>query len=62
MATQLPGKVMPIRNHVRREKARAITAEERKGSVFVALRQARSHKRLFGLRKKKAEAEAEAKK
>jgi len=55
LATQLKGKkVMPIKITARREKARPITPEERKFSAFVALRQARSHKRLAGARAKKA--------
>ncbi len=42
-----------------REKARAVTDEERKFSAFTALRQARANKRLFGLREKKAREAAE---
>nr|AIU94834.1 60S ribosomal protein [Phragmatopoma lapidosa]AIU94836.1 60S ribosomal protein [Phragmatopoma lapidosa] len=60
MATQLQGTVMPVSRVVKSEKARKITDEERKGSAFVALRQARAHKRLFGSRQKRAkENEAE---
>jgi len=54
MATQLKGKVMPIVDLPKREKARAITPEEKKYSAFVALRQARAHKRLAGARAKKS--------
>jgi len=55
LATQMKGKrVMPIVDLPKREKARAITEEERKFSAFVALRQARAHRRLAGARAKKA--------
>jgi large subunit ribosomal protein L13e len=59
MATQLASKdVMPIRQVVRREKARAITDDEKKFKAFVVLRQARINAKLFGKReKKKREAE-----
>lgn len=59
MATQLAGSPLPITQVYRTEKARAITAEERKFSAFTALRQARANKRLFGLREKKAREAAE---
>jgi large subunit ribosomal protein L13e len=55
VATQLKGRrVMPIVVVAKREKARAITADEKKFSAFVALRQARAHQRLAGARAKKA--------
>jgi large subunit ribosomal protein L13e len=55
VATQLKGNVvMPIVVVPKREKARPITAEEKKFSAFVALRQARSNQRLAGARAKKA--------
>jgi len=54
LATQLKGKIMPIVSLPKREKARAITAEEKKFSAFVALRQARAHQRLAGARAKKS--------
>ena len=53
MATQLPGAVMPISQPVKREKARAVTEDETKYSVFIAMRQARANQRLFGVREKK---------
>merc|ERR1712227_415828 len=62
VATQLVGEVMPIRQPSKREKARPVTAEERKYSAFTALRQARAHKRLWGLREKKAREAAEEEK
>ena len=55
MATQLKGKiVLPITVLPKKERARAITEEEKKYSAFVALRQARAHKRLQGARAKKS--------
>jgi len=54
LATQLKGKVLPIRVAPKKEKARAVTADEKKFSAFVALRQARAHVRLAGARAKKA--------
>jgi len=54
LATQLKGQVMPIVVMPKREKARAITADEKKFSAFVALRQARAHLRLAGKRAKKS--------
>ena len=61
MAKQLKGMVMPIRNAYmyKREKARAITDEEKKFSAFTALRQARANARLVGYREKKAKQRAE---
>merc|ERR1712227_138365 len=56
------GEVMPIQQPAKREKARPITAEERKYSAFTALRQARAHKRLWGMREKKAREAAEEEK
>jgi len=54
VATQLKGTVLPLHVVPKREKARAITDDERKYSAFVALRQARAHRRLAGQRAKKA--------
>jgi len=48
MATQLTSTLMPIRSVQRREKARAITADEKKFDAYFALRQARANKRLQG--------------
>lgn len=59
MAKQLKGIVMPISQMSRPEKARKITAEEKKFSVFTALRQARAGSRLVGYREKKAKQKAE---
>ena len=59
MATQLGGAPLPISQVYRGEKARPVTDEERKYSVFTALRQARANKRLFGIREKKAREAAE---
>uniref|UniRef100_UPI0016591672 ribosomal protein L13e n=3 Tax=unclassified Salmonella TaxID=2614656 RepID=UPI0016591672 len=61
MATQLKRKdIMPIRQVYKTEKARAVTEEEKKTSVFVDMRMARANARLFGIRKKKAAEKAEA--
>ena len=55
MATQLQTRpnVMAISAPQRREKARAITDEEKKFKAFIVLRQARINKKLFGKREKK---------
>nr|CAB3265696.1 60S ribosomal protein L13-like [Phallusia mammillata] len=61
MAVQYEGDVMPIKATFKSEKARAITDEERKHSVFQSLRMARSNAKLFGIRaKRKKEAEEAA--
>lgn len=53
VAKQLLGPIMPIRNVFKKEKARAITDEEKKHSVFQALRMGRSNARLYGIRAKR---------
>ena len=54
LATQLKRRpVMPISDPVRREKARAITDEEKNFKAFIVLRQARINKKLYGKREKK---------
>merc|ERR1719242_2473082 len=47
---------MPIVDPIRREKARAITEDEKKFKAFIVLRQARINKKLFGKREKKFKA------
>ncbi|CAG8543601.1 904_t:CDS:2 [Funneliformis caledonium] len=61
-ATQLKGTVMPVQQLWKREKARAITDEEKKGSAYATLRKARSDARLVGVReaRRKAKEEEEA--
>jgi large subunit ribosomal protein L13e len=60
LATQMKGKrVMPISILPKKEKARAITDEERKFSAFVHLRQARTYKLLAGIRAKRAKEKGE---
>ncbi|XP_060074199.1 large ribosomal subunit protein eL13-like [Ylistrum balloti] len=60
MAKQLSSSViMPVRRVAKSEKARAITAEEKKHSVFTALRKARANQKLKGFREKKAKQKAE---
>ncbi|CAK8696070.1 large ribosomal subunit protein eL13-like [Clavelina lepadiformis] len=61
MATQFEGDILPIKDTFKPEKARAISEEERKHSVFQAQRMARSNAKLFGIRaKRKREAEEAA--
>jgi len=57
-ATQQRGVLMPIKAKRARAETRAITEEEKKRSAFQTLRVARSNRRLAGIRKKKAEEEA----
>ncbi len=59
MATQLKGPVLPIKRQTMRIKARAITEDEKKYSVFSALRMARADAKLVGIREKKAKKKAE---
>ena len=59
MARQLHGPVLPIKQLVERSRARPITDDEKKYSVFEALRQARADKRLVGVREKRARQKAE---
>ena len=61
MATQLRGAPLPIDTKPKiKVKARKITDEEKKFSAWNALRQARSFKRLAGVREKRAKERAEA--
>ncbi|XP_038067186.1 60S ribosomal protein L13-like [Patiria miniata] len=53
LAKQLEGPVMPIKPVFKPEKARAITEEEKKHSVFQALRMARTGAKLDGIRTKR---------
>ncbi|VDP15170.1 unnamed protein product [Onchocerca flexuosa] len=59
LATQLRGVVLPIKQVVRREKAREVTEEEKKFKVYCHLRRLRADKRLKGTRDKKAREVAE---
>lgn len=59
MATQLKGKVLPIRQSYSQVKARAVTDDEKKYSVFGAMRVARSDAKLVGIRAKKAKQKAD---
>ena len=61
VAAQLQGPVLPIIQSKPVNKARKITDEEKKQSVFTTMRMARANARLIGVRAKRAkEAEAEA--
>lgn len=59
LAVQLKGEVLPIKQPKPRYKAREITAEEKKYSVFQAMRIARADARLVGIREKRARQKAE---
>lgn len=59
LATQLKGEVMPVRQPIVRVDARAITDDERKYSVFEAMRVARADARLIGVREKRAKQKEE---
>lgn len=59
MAQQLTGEVMPITRPVKKEKARAITAADRKFSPYAVLRTARTTARLAGIRAKRAKEAAD---
>ena len=62
MVVQLRGPVMPIHQPRPTAQARAVTEEERKYSVFEAMRQARADKCLVGVREKRARQKAEEEK
>lgn len=59
LATQVRGVVLPVKQLVRREKARAVTDDEKKFEVYKYLRRVRADKRLKGAREKKAREAAE---
>ncbi|XKL61182.1 hypothetical protein PGB90_008239 [Kerria lacca] len=59
MAVQLKGPLMPIRQPIKRVKARSITAKEKRFGAFSVLKQARADAKLFGIREKKAKEAAE---
>jgi len=59
VATQLVGEVIPIKQVSVKPKARVPTEEEKKYSVFTALRKARADARLIGIRAKRQKEAAE---
>ena len=59
MATQLKGDVLPVKQPVARLPARQVTEEEKKYSVFQAMRIARVDAKLVGVREKRAKQKAE---
>lgn len=59
LATQLKGNVMPIGQPRPRLEARAITDDEKKYSVFEAMRVARADAKLIGVREKRAKQKEE---
>jgi len=60
VAAQLQGPLMPIQQSRLPIKARAVTEEEKKASVFKSMRIARANARLIGIREKRAKEKAEA--
>ncbi len=62
LATQLTTEVLPVRNTVRKQKARAITEEERKFGAYAMLRKVKADAAMWGTREKKAKEKAEAEK
>lgn len=62
MATQLKGRVLPLKRQVKRLKARAVTDDEKKYSVFAAMRVVRADAKLIGVREKRAKQKAEEEK
>ena len=62
MAVQLKGPVMPICQPRPVAQARAVTEDEKKYSVFEAVRQARADQRLLGVRERRAQKKAEEEK
>jgi large subunit ribosomal protein L13e len=48
------GTLLPVHQRVRREKARAVTEEERKMDLYRHVRRVRADKRMKGKREKKA--------
>lgn len=59
MAKQLTGEVMRITRPVMKERARAITAADRKFSPYDTIRMARATARFAGIRAKRAKEAAE---
>ncbi len=59
LATQMRGTLLPVRQRVRREKARAVTEEERQFGVYRHVRRLRADKRQRGVREKKAKEAAD---
>jgi large subunit ribosomal protein L13e len=56
----LKTEVLPIKQHLRKDKARAITEADKKFDAYAALRRARSHSKMWGKREKIAKEKAEA--
>lgn len=50
---------MPLRQPHPKAEARAVTEDEKKYSVFEAMRQARADKKMLGIREKRARQKAE---
>ena len=58
VAQLISNHVLPIARPTLRVKARAVTADEKKTSVFREMRIARADARMVGMRQKKADEEA----
>lgn len=59
MAAQLKGEILPFRQPAHKYKSRVITEDEKKYSVFEAMRVARADAKLIGVREKRAKQKAE---
>ena len=59
MATQLKGEILPFQQPAPKYKSRAITGDEKKYSVFEAMRVVRADAKLVGVREKRARQKAE---
>jgi len=62
LATQLKTDVLPVRQRIKKDKARKITDAEKKFKAFSMLRKVRVDANLWGVREKKAKERAEAEK
>lgn len=62
MAKQFSGPLLPIKQPLKVITSRVITEEERKYSVFEAMRKARADARLVGVREKRVRQKAEEEK
>jgi len=59
LATQLRGVIMPVKQTVKKDKARAITDADKKFEAYRLIRRTRIDKQLKGIREKKAKEQAE---
>jgi len=59
LATQLRGVIMPVKQTVKKDKARAITDADKKFEAYRLIRRTRIDKQLKGIREKKAKEQAD---